>query len=94
MEIEVTPDGAVMTITLNRPDTLNALDDAMHAGLADALSAAGDPSVRAVLVTGAGRGFCVGQDMAGLQPGADLGGRCCGSASTPTCWRCGRWRSR
>lgn len=57
-------DGAVLTITLNRPDVLNALDLAMHRGLAAALAEAGKPDVRAVVVTGAGRGFCVGQDIA------------------------------
>lgn len=57
-------DGAVLTITLNRPDVLNALDLAMHRGLADALAEAAEPAVRAVIVTGAGRGFCVGQDIA------------------------------
>jgi 2-(1,2-epoxy-1,2-dihydrophenyl)acetyl-CoA isomerase len=62
-EVEVTRDGAVMTITLNRPDVLNALDAALHAHLADALGQARDPSVRAVVITGAGRGFSVGQDL-------------------------------
>ena len=57
------PDGAVLTITLNRPDVLNAFNKAMHDGLAAALKDARDPEVRAVVVTGAGRGFCVGQDL-------------------------------
>jgi 2-(1,2-epoxy-1,2-dihydrophenyl)acetyl-CoA isomerase len=55
--------GAVLTITLNRPDVLNALDRATHEGLAAALKDARDASVRAVVITGAGRGFCVGQDL-------------------------------
>ena len=54
---------AVLTITLNRPDVLNAFDDAMHAGLRGALDEARDETVRAVVITGAGRGFCVGQDV-------------------------------
>ena len=62
-EIETSRDGAVLTITLNRPDVLNALNRAMHDGLAAALKDARDPEVRAVVVTGAGRGFCVGQDL-------------------------------
>jgi 2-(1,2-epoxy-1,2-dihydrophenyl)acetyl-CoA isomerase len=62
-EVETARDGAVMTITLNRPDVLNAFNAAMHAGLAAALRDARDPEVRAVVVTGAGRGFCVGQDL-------------------------------
>jgi 2-(1,2-epoxy-1,2-dihydrophenyl)acetyl-CoA isomerase len=63
-EVETARAGAVLTITLNRPDVLNALDAATHAGLRDALAAAADPAVRAVVLTGAGRGFCVGQDLA------------------------------
>jgi 2-(1,2-epoxy-1,2-dihydrophenyl)acetyl-CoA isomerase len=62
-EVEVSRDGGVLTITLNRPDVLNAFNAAMHAGLIAALDEARDPEVRAVVVTGAGRGFCVGQDL-------------------------------
>jgi 2-(1,2-epoxy-1,2-dihydrophenyl)acetyl-CoA isomerase len=62
-EVETSRDGAVLTITLNRPDVLNAINRAMHDGLAGALKEARDPEVRAVVVTGAGRGFCVGQDL-------------------------------
>ena len=56
-------DGAVLTITFNRPEKLNALDASVHAGLREALSEAAEPEVRAVVLTGAGRGFCVGQDL-------------------------------
>lgn len=62
-EVETTRDGNVLTITLNRPDVLNAFNSAVHAGLAGALKEARDPEVRAVVLTGAGRGFCVGQDL-------------------------------
>ena len=62
-DIVVTREGAVMTITLNRPDVLNAFNAGMHAELAGALEDARDPAVRAVVITGAGRGFCVGQDL-------------------------------
>ncbi len=56
--------GAVRLITLNRPQALNSFTGAMHALLLPALEqAAADASVRAVLVTGAGRGFCAGQDL-------------------------------
>ncbi len=56
-------DGAVLTITLNRPDVFNAVNRALHAALRSALEEAGDPAVRAVVITGAGRGFCAGQDL-------------------------------
>ncbi len=62
-EVETTQDGGVLKITLNRPEVLNAFNAAMHAELVAALKAARDSSVRAVVVTGAGRGFCVGQDL-------------------------------
>jgi 2-(1,2-epoxy-1,2-dihydrophenyl)acetyl-CoA isomerase len=52
------------TITLNRPDKLNAFNEAMHGELAQALDRVeGDRAIRAVLLTGAGRGFCAGQDL-------------------------------
>jgi 2-(1,2-epoxy-1,2-dihydrophenyl)acetyl-CoA isomerase len=51
-------------LTLNRPDRLNALNTEMHGALMAALAAAeADPECRAILVTGAGRGFCAGQDL-------------------------------
>jgi 2-(1,2-epoxy-1,2-dihydrophenyl)acetyl-CoA isomerase len=66
----------VMTITLNRPDVLNAFDGAMQEGFRAALKEACDSEVRAVILTGAGRGFCVGQDLKEFQEGAgDLGER-------------------
>lgn len=52
------------TVTLNRPEAMNALDTATKVALRDALQSAGaDPAVRAVLLTGNGRAFCVGQDL-------------------------------
>jgi 2-(1,2-epoxy-1,2-dihydrophenyl)acetyl-CoA isomerase len=62
-EVETQRDGAVLTITLNRPDVLNAFNGAMHKALNAALKEARADEVRAVVVTGAGRGFCVGQDL-------------------------------
>ena len=57
--------GAVAHLTLNRPDKLNSFTGAMHRELLAALNAAADDSaVRAVVVTGTGRGFCAGQDLA------------------------------
>jgi 2-(1,2-epoxy-1,2-dihydrophenyl)acetyl-CoA isomerase len=56
--------GAVRVITLNRPAALNSFTSAMHALLMPALEAAAeDASVRAVVITGTGRGFCAGQDL-------------------------------
>ena len=62
-EVLIDRDGAVLTITLNRPDVFNAFNRALHAALRSALEDAADPSVRAVVITGAGRGFCAGQDL-------------------------------
>lgn len=56
---------AVATVTMDRADALNALDNDLKVGLRDALAAAaGDVDVRAVVLTGNGRAFCVGQDLA------------------------------
>jgi enoyl-CoA hydratase/carnithine racemase len=70
----------VAVVTLNRPDKLNAWTPDMSAGYLQALDAAGaDPEVRAIVVTGAGRGFCAGADMSLLQGlsegGSRVGGR-------------------
>ncbi len=55
---------AVVTLTLNRPESLNSLDVALKEALRDTLaSIAEDPDCRAVVLTGAGRAFCVGQDL-------------------------------
>jgi 2-(1,2-epoxy-1,2-dihydrophenyl)acetyl-CoA isomerase len=61
--VETTREGGVLTITLNRPDVLNALNADVHRALAAALRDARGEDVRAVVITGAGRGFCVGQDL-------------------------------
>lgn len=69
-------DGWVM-LTLNRPDRLNSFNEELHLALRAALDdAAADESCRAVLLTGAGRGFCAGQDLSarvGLTEAPDLG---------------------
>ena len=59
-----TVDKSVACLTLNRPDSLNSFTADMHAEVAEALAtAAGDRDIRAVVITGAGRGFCAGQDL-------------------------------
>jgi 2-(1,2-epoxy-1,2-dihydrophenyl)acetyl-CoA isomerase len=75
-EVEVARGGAVLTITLNRPEVLNAFNAGLHARLAAALAEAGDEDVRAVVITGAGRGFCVGQDLTEFREASgDIGER-------------------
>jgi 2-(1,2-epoxy-1,2-dihydrophenyl)acetyl-CoA isomerase len=60
----VAREGALCLITLNRPAALNSFTAEMHGRLLQALNdAAADPTVRAVVVTGSGRGFCAGQDL-------------------------------
>ena len=69
--VDVTQDAGVLTITLNRPDVLNALNREVHSGIHDGLMRAKhDDAVRAVVITGAGRGFCVGQDLQEFSAGA------------------------
>jgi 2-(1,2-epoxy-1,2-dihydrophenyl)acetyl-CoA isomerase len=66
----------VARLTLNRPDRLNSFTFAMHREVADALSTVEtDDKVRVLLITGAGRGFCAGQDLSdpATMPGGDLG---------------------
>ena len=64
----------VHILTLNRPDRLNAFTPALTAALMAALdAAAADPACRAVLLHGAGRSFCAGQDLTMVEPGVDLG---------------------
>jgi 2-(1,2-epoxy-1,2-dihydrophenyl)acetyl-CoA isomerase len=71
-EVEVGRDGAVQTITLNRPDKLNAFTRALHEELHAALEEARDPAVRAVVITGAGRGFSAGQDLGAFGEAGDV----------------------
>jgi enoyl-CoA hydratase/carnithine racemase len=67
--IAVTTDGPILTITLNRPDKLNAYTALMGSEIEDAfLKADADDDIRVIIVTGAGRGFCAGADISG---GAD-----------------------
>lgn len=60
--------GNLVKITLNRPDRLNSFNDEMHLALREALVDARDTGARAILLTGAGRGFCAGQDLGDRDP--------------------------
>lgn len=65
-QLLVDTDGGVTTLTLNRPEALNALTAGLRGELLAALKAAGrDPTIRAVVLTGAGRAFCAGADLRG-----------------------------
>lgn len=71
-------DSGIAAITLNRPESLNSLNEDMHGRLAEALRRVRESEARAVLLTGAGRGFCAGQDLSDrkVRPGdtpPDLG---------------------
>ncbi|MGN6667016.1 MAG: 2-(1,2-epoxy-1,2-dihydrophenyl)acetyl-CoA isomerase PaaG [Trinickia sp.] len=77
IRVEIDAAAHVSTVTLNRPEKLNSFTRAMHRELSAALDEAVGAGVRALVLTGAGRGFCAGQDLADLnfEPGAstDLG---------------------
>jgi 2-(1,2-epoxy-1,2-dihydrophenyl)acetyl-CoA isomerase len=67
-------EGGVARLTLNRPDRLNSFNDAMHTEVRDALSRVkASTEVRVLLLTGAGRGFCAGQDLGdrAVAPGSE-----------------------
>jgi 2-(1,2-epoxy-1,2-dihydrophenyl)acetyl-CoA isomerase len=80
--IDFKAEGGIARITLNRPDRLNSFTAQMHSELRDALDSLGD--ARVVVLTGAGRGFCAGQDLndRAVAPGetVDLG------ITVETCW--------
>lgn len=63
-EIDVTRDGRILQLTINRPDKKNALTSAMYAALRDAIANARlDPEVRVILISGVGEAFCAGNDL-------------------------------
>src|SRR5271170_3514331 len=69
-----TLEGGVLTLCMNRPERLNALDPQLGRALAEGVErAAANPAVRAVIVTGAGRAFCSGGDLATIREYRDAG---------------------
>ena len=83
----------ICTITLNRPEKLNAWTRQMHFDLKDAMQKAGaDPDVRAIILTGAGRGFCAGRRHG--RPAGDRRRRprpIAAARLQPTCPAAARW---
>ncbi len=68
MILSIADENRVRTLTLNRPDALNAFDEKLYHATADALRAAAeDPDVTVVLLTGAGRAFSAGTDLTEMQ---------------------------
>ena len=63
-------DGAIATVTLNRPDRLNAMNKELIAAMVETMERASSvPAIRVLILTGAGRGFCAGGDLAGFADG-------------------------
>lgn len=74
MTVRIERDSGTSVLTLDRPDVLNAFDDDMGMALLDAVrSAAADPEVRCIVITGAGRAFSSGEDLAALSGGYERG---------------------
>lgn len=66
--IDLQVDAGIATLTLNRPDKRNAMSDAMRTEFIDALErVTADKAIRALVLTGAGKGFCAGGDIAGME---------------------------
>jgi len=66
--IQLQVEGGIATLTLNRPDKRNAMSDAMRTEFIDALErVAADKAIRALVLTGAGKGFCAGGDISGME---------------------------
>lgn len=73
MSVEFRKEGDIALITLNRPDRFNAIEATLSSGMAEALERAGREG-RAVVITGAGKAFCAGADLAHLQSEYETGG--------------------
>lgn len=74
--VEYSATGHVATITLNRPEAMNAVNADLATGLGEAVDRANaEPGVRVVVLTGAGRAFCAGADLKAIAKGEDIGAR-------------------
>ncbi|MGH8999796.1 MAG: enoyl-CoA hydratase/isomerase family protein [Acidimicrobiia bacterium] len=71
MSVQTQTSGGVTEIVLDRPDRINAVDEAMVERLHEALGAAEAAGARALLVRGEGKGFCAGRDLSDAQPGTE-----------------------
>src|SRR5258708_38754157 len=69
MSVDLSVEGGLAEIVLNRPDKMNALNDAMVADLNSCLDRAASQTVRALLIRGEGPAFCAGRDLADADPG-------------------------
>jgi len=70
-DIQFDLSGGIARLTLNRPDKLNSFTANMHAEVADALTRVETEGARVLVLTGAGRGFCAGQDLSERKPAPD-----------------------
>ncbi|MDQ8032972.1 2-(1,2-epoxy-1,2-dihydrophenyl)acetyl-CoA isomerase [Bordetella genomosp. 1] len=70
-DILFTLEGGIARLTLNRPDKLNSFTARMHGEVADAVGRIEQEGARVLVLTGAGRGFCAGQDLSERRPAAD-----------------------
>lgn len=70
-DIQFDLSGGIARLTLNRPDKLNSFTANMHGEVADALTRVETEGARVLVLTGAGRGFCAGQDLSERKPSAD-----------------------
>ncbi|MBN4047502.1 enoyl-CoA hydratase/isomerase family protein [Acidimicrobiaceae bacterium AH-315-P05] len=68
MAVDIEESNSVVYLTLNRPEKLNSVDEEMAAELLDAIGRVAASDSRAMVISGAGRGFCAGRDLEGAEP--------------------------
>ena len=88
MNVRLEKDGRIATLTLDRPERLNAMADPMWDALHEHLGKiATDEEIRAVILTGAGRAFCSGGDVTGMAKSDVVSGRARSQAAIARCSR-------